>query len=196
MDGTKIQSISFYCCGNLKGPSSHRQMMTYLHMKESVKFKNVSDIFWTDLLGHLTISTIRHPLVFSVTKFILQPTHSLVSPPSLSLIHNFYFFCVVCSARWDTRIHRNPQGPICSITGRWVITVITADPSSRGSVCVLALDTPWATQFQPGSMETDRGDRHAGGLALWLALADFKSLCVCWLWFICTALFSAWTVST
>lgn len=149
----------------------------------------------TFLLGRLAISTIRHPLVYSVTKSILH-FNSFARLPSLSLIRNSFILCVVCSAQWDTHVHRNPQGPICSVTGRWVITVITADPSSQGSVCVLALDTPWATRFQTGSMETDRGDRHAGGLAFWLPLADFKSLCVCWLWFICAALFSAWTVST
>lgn len=65
-------------------------------MKESVKFKNVSNIFRTDLLGRLTIS--------SVTKSVLRPTHSLVSPRSL-ILHSF----IPCVCLFRTMRRSHPQ---------------------------------------------------------------------------------------
>lgn len=67
----------------------------------------------------------------------------LLSP---SLTHFNSLILYLCLAQTDTHIYRNLQRPICSITGRWVTIVITAAQSPQGSVCVLAVDTLWATE--------------------------------------------------
>lgn len=120
------------------------------------------------------------------TQFYYKRLIHLLSP---SLTHFNSLILYLCLPQTDTHVYRNLQRPICSITGRWVTIVITAAQPPRGSVCVLAVDTLWATEcmlFRLDQWEWTTGaDMPGGWFCDWHTLS-FKPLSMCWLWFLRT----------